>query len=140
MRYKNETVQTAKAMLVSRLSYLIGLRLRKTTGRDLADSIHMSPGIISKLRNNVTRGISFHAVLEAAERLDVRYSLVMMHTGHGRTDVKLEMEDIESSRIRTLAEPMGKSKGGFNAVVEAVGLTRYRGKLNEVFRKAIEDI
>lgn len=139
MRYKNETVQTAKAMLISRLSYLIELRLRKTTGRDLADSIHMSPGIISKLRNNVTRGISFHAVLEAAERLDVRYSLAMMHTGHGRTDVKLEMEDIASSRIRTLAEPLGKPSGGLSEVADAVGLTRYRGKLNEVFRKVSEN-
>lgn len=111
MRYSNDTVIKAKKMLISRMSYLVGLRLQRTTGRKLAESIRMSPGIISKLRNNVTKGISFDAVLEAAERLDVRYTLTMEHAGNGR-DVKLQMEDIESMRVRALAhvhkEPKSK--------------------------------
>lgn len=111
MRYSNSTVVKAKALLVSRMSYLVNLRLNRTSGRKLAESIHMSAGIISKLRNNVTKGISFDAVLEAAERLDVRYTLTMTHDGKGRRDVQLQMEDIESSRVRTLesSHPGGKS-------------------------------
>jgi transcriptional regulator with XRE-family HTH domain len=104
MRYTTANVTKAKAMLVSRMSYLINLRLKYTTGRALADKIHMSANIISKLRNNVTKGISFEAVLEAAERLDVRYTLSMSHNGFGRRDVQLQMEDIESSRVRTLGQ------------------------------------
>lgn len=102
MRYSNETVIKAKKMLISRMSYLVGLRLQRTTGRELAESIRMSPGIISKLRNNITKGISFDAVLVAAERLDVRYTITMSHTGKGRCDVQVQMEDIESSRVRSL--------------------------------------
>lgn len=103
MRYTTANVTKAKTMLVSRMNYLVGLRLKNTSGRALAESIHMSAGIISKLRNNISKGISFEAVLEAAERLDVRYTLTMSHDGKGRRDVQLQMEDIESSRVRTLA-------------------------------------
>lgn len=103
MRYTTANVTKAKAMLISRMSYLVSLRLRHITGRKLAESIHMSPGIISKLRNNVTKGISFEAVLEAAERLDVRYTLTMGYDSKGRRDVQLQMEDIESTRVRALA-------------------------------------
>lgn len=111
MRYTTANVTKAKAMLICRMSYLVSLRLQRTTGRALAESIHMSPGIISKLRNNVTHGISFEAVLEAAERLDVRYTLTMEHDGKGRRDVQLQMEDLESARVRTLAHTYKESKG-----------------------------
>lgn len=104
MRYTTVNVTKAKAMLVSRMSYLINLRLKYTTGRSLADKIHMSASIISKLRNNITKGISFEAVLEAAERLDVRYTLTMTYDKQRHRDVVLQMEDIESSRIRTLSQ------------------------------------
>lgn len=102
MRYTTANVTKAKAMLVSRMSYLVNLRLKYVSGRGLAERINMSANIISKLRNNNTKGISFEAVLEAAERLDVRYTLTMSHDGSGHRDVQLQMEDIESSRVRGL--------------------------------------
>jgi len=101
MRYHNESVIKAKKMMVSRLSYLVGLRLDKMTGRELAESIGMSNHIISKLRNNISHGISFEAVTEAAERLQLRFKLVIEFDGK-RNNVEVVMESLESSKVRTL--------------------------------------
>lgn len=104
MRYKNENVTTAKKMLVSRLSYIISRRLDTSseTGSGLAGSIGMSPNIISKLRRGIDKGISFEAILEAARRLNIRYTLTMQHYGNRREEVKLTMEDIKSSQVKSL--------------------------------------
>lgn len=102
MRHKNGNVTTAKRMLASRLSYIIALRLKSSTGSALASSIGMSPNIISKLRRGIDKGISFEAILEAAKRLNIRYTLTMSHYGNHREDVKLTMEDVKSSRVPSL--------------------------------------
>lgn len=94
MKYSNRSVSVAKTQLISRLSYIINNKLRFTTGRALAEKIDMGVNIIYKLKNDVTQGISFDAVLEAAERLNLKYSLTIKHDGKGKRDVSVEMEDI----------------------------------------------
>lgn len=104
MKYANKAVLTAKKVLVCRLSYIVNQRLRYTTGRALANQLKMSPNIVSKLKNEVHEGISFDAILEAAERLQVRFELVIKHNGRGKREVNVQMEDITASRVRSLGD------------------------------------
>jgi len=94
MKYTNRSVTVAKTQLISRLSYIINNKLDFTTCKALADRIGMSVSIVYKLKRNKTHGISFDAVLEAAIRLNIKYTLTMTHDGKGHTDVTVEMEDI----------------------------------------------
>lgn len=94
MKYTHRSVTVAKTQLVSRLSFIVNNKLRFTSGRALADRINMGVNIIYKLKNNITHGISFDAVLEAAARMNVKYSLTITHDGKGNHDVSVEMEDI----------------------------------------------
>lgn len=94
MKYTNRSVTVAKTKLISRLSYLINNKLDFTTCKALADRIGMSVSIIYKLKHNKTHGISFDAVLEAANRLNIKYTLTITHDGRGHSDVNVEMEDI----------------------------------------------
>jgi YidC/Oxa1 family membrane protein insertase len=68
----SSSVTVAKTQLISRLSFIVNNKLRFTSGRALADRINMGVNIIYKLKNNITYGISFEAVLEAAARMNTK--------------------------------------------------------------------
>lgn len=91
MKYSNASLTIAKAKLISRLSYIVNSKLQVTSGRAIADSIGVSANIISKLKRDISTGISFDAALEVAERLNVNYEISIIFTHRGRSvDIKLE--------------------------------------------------
>lgn len=94
MKYSNRSVKVAKTKLVSRLSFIINNKLRTTTGKAIANRINVSPGMISLLKHDRADKISFDAVLEVAQRLNLKYSILITHNGKGTHNVEVEMEDI----------------------------------------------
>lgn len=100
MKYENILAKEAKRKLIARISYILNIRLNYTTGVAIAKEINMSQGIISKLRNNVNKGIGFEAALEAAKRLGLKFSLSLEHDGKGKQEVFLTMEDLSDTHTR----------------------------------------
>jgi hypothetical protein len=100
MKYNNALVTEAKRKLIARISYILNIRLNYTSGAAIAKEIQMSNNIVSKLRNNVNTGISFEAVLEAAKRLNLKFSVSLEHDGRGGENVYLTMEDLADTHVR----------------------------------------
>lgn len=96
-KYKNASVVKAKVMLVSRLSYVLRTELLHTSARAISQRIGMSAAILSKIKRNIHTGISFDALLELAQRLDVKYKLTMEWTGGLNHNVEITLENLYTS-------------------------------------------
>ncbi|UQT02781.1 lambda repressor-like DNA-binding protein [Serratia phage vB_SmaM-Sureiya] len=103
-KYNNGSVLKAKNLLVSRLSYIIQCKLEYTSQRVLADRVGMSANIISKVKRQIHKGVSFDALLELARRLDVSLKLYIEVNGLKDDSVAIELG----------AVPVVQKENGFN--------------------------
>lgn len=93
-KYNNFGVSNAKELLTSRLCFIVNQRLKYTTIRALAERVGMARSIISKIKNGSCHYVSFDALLELAQRLNVRYSVNIEYNGTGNPKTKVVLEDI----------------------------------------------
>lgn len=103
-KYNNGSVLKAKNLLVSRLSYVIQCKLEYTSQRVLADRLGMSANIISKVKRQIHKGVSFDALLELARRLDVTLKLYIEVNGMKDDTVEIDMGVV----------PVVQKENGFN--------------------------
>lgn len=93
-KYNNGSVLKAKNLLVSRLSYVLQQKLKYTSQRAIADRVGMSPNIISKVKRQIHKGVSFDALLELARRLNMNLKLYIHVNGLKDDTVEIELGDV----------------------------------------------
>lgn len=108
-KYNNQTVTTAKKLMAARLQFVLTEKLQSTSQRALSDRIGMSTNIISKLSRGIGKNISFDAMLELSQRLDLNYKLVMSYDSNtGRSDVELMLEPLTLGFMARMKEATHK--------------------------------
>lgn len=118
-KYNNAAVLKAKNLLVCRLSYVIHSKLQYTSQRVLAERLGMSANIISKVKREIHKGVSFDALLELARRLDVTMKLYIEVNGLKDSSVEIEMSAVPPFKankgltaweVQTIYEPSSRIK------------------------------
>lgn len=91
--YYNSSHAIAKKVLASRLSYLVRGKLIYYSGAALSREIGIGVGIIYKMRDGQSNGISFPAMLELAKKLNLSYEIIIRNDGK-KDEVKINLEEL----------------------------------------------